>query len=183
MPGTVGGAVRMNAGAHGGEVRDTLVEADVLRLTSGSRETWPNATLGFSYRHCELPQDAVVLTAVFRLPVVELTQVRAELEQVLAWRREHQPLKQPNCGSVFTNPDGDSAGRLIESAGAKGLRIGGAEVSTMHANFIVTERGSSADDVRALIAEVQRRVAATHGVLLRPEVTLLGAFAHPDASG
>lgn len=176
VPGTVGGGVRMNAGAHGGEVKDTLVEADVVRLRSGSRETWPRTTLGFTYRHSDLPDDAVVVSATFSLPEVDLEDIRAEVEHVRAWRRDHQPINLPNCGSVFTNPPGDSAGRLIEACGLKGTSIGGATVSELHANFIVTERGTSADDVHALIHLVRTRVADEHGVDLRPEVTLLGAF-------
>ncbi|MFT5222338.1 MAG: UDP-N-acetylmuramate dehydrogenase, partial [Glaciecola sp.] len=166
VPGTLGGGVRMNAGAHGGEIRDHLVEADVIRLRSGSRETWPLTTLGFSYRHSELPDDAIVLSAMFSLATGDREQIAADVEHVRKWRREHQPINLPNCGSVFTNPVGDSAGRLIEDCGAKGLRIGGAQVSTLHGNFIVTERGSRADDVHALIAEVQRRVQEAHGVRL-----------------
>ncbi len=174
VPGTLGGAVRMNAGAHGGEVKDTLVEADVVRLRTGSRETWPAAALGFSYRHADLPDDAVVVGGMFSLAEADPDEVQAEVDHVRSWRREHQPLSLPNCGSVFTNPDGDSAGRLVDVLGLKGFRIGGAQVSDLHANFITTEVGATAADVRALVLEVRRRVHEEHGVLLRPEVQMLG---------
>lgn len=174
VPGTLGGAVRMNAGAHGGEVADTLVEADVVRLRTGSRETWPVQALGFTYRHSELPDDAVVVGGMFSLVAGEPDAVRDAVAEVRQWRRDHQPINLPNCGSVFTNPDGDSAGRLIDASGCKGLRVGGATVSDLHANFIVTERDARAADVRQLVLEVRRRVLDDHGVDLRPEVAMLG---------
>lgn len=178
VPGSLGGAVRMNAGAHGGEMAAHLVSADLFRLRSGTRETWPVETLGLSYRYSELPSDAVVVGAVLRLARGDAATVRAEIAEIRQWRREHQPIREPNCGSVFTNPPGDSAGRLIEAVGAKGLRIGGAHVSELHANFIVTQPGeATASDVRALIREVRQRVADAHGVVLRPEVQMVGDFA------
>jgi UDP-N-acetylmuramate dehydrogenase len=164
----------MNAGAHGGQVADRLVEIDVLRLRSGARETWPAAACGLSYRHSELPDDAVVVAATWRLPRGERDAARADIRAVRDWRREHQPLNEPNCGSVFTNPAGDSAGRLVEAVGGKQLAVGGAEVSTKHANFIVTRPGARADDVVALVTLVRERVAERTGVLLRPEVVVVG---------
>lgn len=175
VPGTVGGAVRMNAGAHGGEVADHLVECEVVRLSNGVRETWTAQACGFSYRHSELPSDAVVVSASWRLPAGDRDAVRAEIREVRDWRRAHQPINEPNCGSVFTNPPGDSAGRLVEAVGAKGLRVGGAEISTRHANFIVTRSGARADDVVALIRQVRGRVRDETGVVLRPEVVVVGA--------
>lgn len=178
VPGTVGGGVRMNAGAHGGEVADHLVEVDLVRLRSGTRETWPAAACGLAYRSSDLPDDAVIVAATWELTAADRDTVRAEIREVRDWRRAHQPLREPNCGSVFANPPGDSAGRLIESVGAKGLRVGGAEVSTKHANFIVTRPGARADDVATLIATVQDRVTEAHGVRLRAEVVVVG-----DAAG
>lgn len=174
VPGTIGGAVRMNAGAHGGEVADHLVEIEVVRLRSGTRETWPAAACGLSYRASELPDDAVVVAATWELEPADRDEVRAEIKHVRDWRRDHQPIREPNCGSVFANPPGDSAGRLIEDVGAKGLRVGGAQVSEKHANFIVTEPGATAKDVVALIEQVQERVAGAHGVRLRAEVVVVG---------
>jgi UDP-N-acetylmuramate dehydrogenase len=176
VPGTLGGGVRMNAGAHGGDMADHLEECEIVRLRSGVRETWPAATLALSYRSSRLPDDAVVVGASLRLPRGDTDVVREEMAEIRAWRRTHQPLNEPNCGSVFTNPDGDSAGRLIDTAGAKGLQVGGAHVSEVHANFIVTEPGATASDVRALIRELRQRVADAHGIVLRPEVQMLGDF-------
>jgi UDP-N-acetylmuramate dehydrogenase len=174
VPGTIGGAVRMNAGAHGTETADHLVEVDLVRLRSGVRETWPAAACGLSYRASELPDDAVVVRAIWELERADRDTVRAQIREVRDWRRTHQPVNEPNCGSVFANPPGDSAGRLIEDVGAKGLRVGGAEVSTKHANFIVTRPGATAADVASLIAQVQDRVEAAHGVRLRAEVVVAG---------
>jgi UDP-N-acetylmuramate dehydrogenase len=168
VPGSLGGAVRMNAGAHGGEMADHLVEVDLVRLRNGTRETWPVATLGLSYRHSELPDDAVVVAATLRLPPGEPATVREEISSIRAWRRAHQPLNDPNCGSVFTNPPDDSAGRLIDAAGGKRIRVGGAGVSDLHANFITTTPGATASDVRGVIRRVQELVLADAGVLLRP---------------
>lgn len=177
VPGTIGGAVRMNAGAHGSEMADHLVEVDVVRLATGVRETWPADLLGLRYRHSELPADAVVVAATLRLPRGDGEEIREEIREIRAWRREHQPSNEPTCGSVFTNPEGDSAGRLVEASGAKGLEVGGARVSERHANFIVTSAGATARDVRELIAAVQERVEERFGVWLRPEVVMMGDFA------
>ncbi|HSK22359.1 MAG TPA: UDP-N-acetylmuramate dehydrogenase [Egicoccus sp.] len=176
VPGTLGGAVRMNAGAHDGQMADHLVEVDVVRLSSGTRETWPLDALGLTYRHSALPDDAVVVDATLRLRPGAAAQLRAEIAEIRAWRREHQPLNEPNCGSVFTNPPGDSAGRLVEAVGGKGLSVGGAHVSDRHANFFVTRPGATAADVRQLLLEVRARVAEQFGVWLRPEVIMLGDF-------
>ncbi|MEX2486242.1 MAG: UDP-N-acetylmuramate dehydrogenase [Nitriliruptoraceae bacterium] len=182
VPGSVGGAVRMNAGAHGGQVADHLVEADIVRLRTGVRETWPAAALGLRYRHSDLPDDAVVVSATLQLAHHEPQAVRAELDAIRAWRRANQPINSPTCGSVFTNPTGDSAGRLIEAAGGKGLRVGGATVSMKHANFIVTHRDASAADVLALMRAVQELVKERFGVLLQPEVVVLGDVEAADGS-
>ena len=118
----------------------------------------------------------MVTGAVVRLATAEPRTIRARMDEAREWRRRTQPLAEPNCGSVFTNPDGDHAARLIEAAGAKGLRVGGASVSHKHANFIVAEPGARASDVLALIREVQRLVEESAGVSLEPEVKLIGAF-------
>src|SRR5690606_27092682 len=159
---------------------DRLVEADVVRLRTGVRETWPTAALGLRYRHSELPDDAVVVAATLELVASTPSLVAAAVEDVRAWRRRHQPVNAPTCGSVFTNPPGDSAGRLIDAAGAKGMTVGGACVSTTHANFIETRRGARADDVLALIRQVQARVVEHAGVRLEPEVRILGDVAGID---
>lgn len=179
VPGTVGGAVRMNAGAHGRELADQLLEADLVRLPTGVRETWPVERLGLRYRHSDLPRDAVVVAATLRLRRGDRDEVRGEIREIRAWRREHQPGNEPSCGSVFTNPPGDSAGRLVEAAGGKALAVGGARVSERHANFIVTSPGARAHDVYALIEQVRARVEERFGVRLEPEVVMVGDFSEP----
>jgi len=174
VPGTLGGAVRMNAGAHGADMASHLTEVEVFRLSTATRELWPVDALGLTYRHSELPDDAVVVRATMVLEPADAAEVRAEIASIRTWRRAHQPLNEPNCGSVFTNPPGDSAGRLIDTAGCKGQVVGGAEVSTRHANFIVTRPGATASDVATLIALVIVEVERVHGVVLRPEVRRLG---------
>ena len=176
VPGTVGGAVRMNAGAHGGQMADHLVEVEVVRLVAATRESWPLDALGLTYRHSELPDDAVVVAATLELEPGDAARTRGQIAEIRAWRRTHQPLNEPNCGSVFTNPPGDSAGRLIDVAGGKGLRVGNAEVSQRHANFIVTRPGATASDVHRLIEQMRALVRASAGVELVPEVTRLGGF-------
>jgi UDP-N-acetylmuramate dehydrogenase len=176
VPGSLGGGVRMNAGAHDGEMAHHLVTAELFRLSSGTRETWPVAALGLTYRHSHLPSDAVVVAATLRLEAGDADVVRDEIQRIKQWRREHQPINEPNCGSVFTNPDGDSAGRLVEAVGGKSLTVGGATVSDVHANFIVTTPTATAADVRSLIRTLRQRVAETFGVVLRPEVEMIGDF-------
>ncbi len=180
VPGSLGGAVRMNAGAHGGELADHLVSVELVRLRSGARETWPTEALGLGYRHSELPDDAVVVAATLHLASGDPRAIREEIGSIRTWRRAHQPLNRPNCGSVFTNPPGRSAGRLIEEAGLKGFSIGGAQVSELHANFVVTRPGARARDVHQLIEHVGRVVGERTGVVLRPEVTLLGDHGSAD---
>lgn len=181
IPGTVGGAVRMNAGAHGGQLADVLDWVEVARLArGGSIERLDRAALGLGYRESALPADAVVVRARLGLEPAAADELAAAMSEMRRWRRAHQPLSEPSCGSVFTNPAGDSAGRLIDAAGLKGHRVGGARVSERHANFIVTDRGGTAGDVHRVLREVQRRVAEVHGVTLRPEVVLAG-FAEADA--
>lgn len=182
VPGSLGGAVRMNAGAHGGEMSQALVEVEVFRLRSGVREVWAASALGLRYRHSELPDDAVVVSAVLELPRADATQLRADIKEIRQWRREHQPINEPNCGSVFTNPPDDSAGRLVDAVGGKALRIGGATISDRHANFIVTSSDASAQDVHDLITEVRARVHDAFGVALRPEVVIVGEFGGRSAA-
>ncbi len=177
VPGTLGGAVRMNAGAHGGDMSDALVEVEVYRLRHRAREVWPAAMLHLSYRHSELPDDAVVVGATLSLPEGDADRIRTEMREIRAWRREHQPLNEPNCGSVFTNPSGDSAGRLVEAVGAKGMAVGGARISERHANFIVTRPDATAEDVVELVRRVHALVREQVGIDLVPEVRVAGSLA------
>lgn len=175
VPGSLGGAVRMNAGAHGREIVDVLVSADVVLPQDGVRRTLTNEELGFRYRHSDLPGGAVVVGAVLALEPADADTIRDAIAEIKQWRRDHQPINEPNCGSVFTNPQGDSAGRLIDAAGLKGMSIGGASISEMHANFIVTTPGATARDVLALIRHARDTVAERFDVALVPEVVTVGA--------
>jgi UDP-N-acetylmuramate dehydrogenase len=173
VPGTVGGAVRMNAGGHGSDVARTLVAATVVDLRRAERTTRPAQALDLRYRHSNLGPADVVVEASFALTRGDVVRSEAEIGEIVRWRRENQPGGQ-NAGSVFTNPPGDSAGRLIERAGCKGLRIGTAHVSHKHANFFIADDGGAADDIYALMLEVQRRVRDAHGIDLTPETQLVG---------
>jgi len=173
IPGSVGGAVRMNAGGHGADTAAVIVTARVVDLDDGGfRELHP-AELGLGYRQSALSARAVVLGAVFSGRNDDPSACAERVDEIVRWRREHQPGGQ-NAGSVFTNPPGDAAGRLIEAAGCKGLRLGGAVVSEKHANFFVADPGASAADVYALIELVQRRVEEACGVRLDPELRCIG---------
>jgi UDP-N-acetylmuramate dehydrogenase len=176
VPGTVGGGVRMNAGGHGSDMAATLRGIHVFDLRTGDHGHVAAADLGLGYRRSTVAPTAVILEATFELSIGDAEQAGAEVTEIVRWRREHQPGGQ-NAGSVFTNPPGDAAGRLVERAGCRGLRLGSAQVSPKHANFIQADPGGSADDVLALIELVGRRVAAASGVVLRPEVRLVG-FPH-----
>ena len=178
VPGTVGGAVHGNAGAFGTETKDVLEEVALFEPAVGVRIVDP-AELAFRYRYSVLKDrsDTVVLQATFRGVPSDRAAVVAKIKEMATARMQKQPLRLPNSGSVFKNPPGDHAGRLVEAAGLKGLRIGGAVVSEKHGNFIVNDRDASARDVRALIAEVQRRVFESSGVSLEPEVAFVGEWA------
>ncbi len=173
VPGSIGGAVRMNAGGHGSDMATVLDRVRVLDVRGGEDGWVHAASLGLSYRHSTLRASQVVLEAELVLEPGDVATGEALLGDIVRWRRANQP-GGPNAGSVFTNPPGDSAGRLIEAAGAKGLRHGSAEISTKHANFIQADPGGRADDVLALMQEVQALVKGTFGVTLTPETQLLG---------
>ncbi|MFM2162509.1 MAG: UDP-N-acetylmuramate dehydrogenase [Pseudomonadota bacterium] len=175
IPGTVGGAVRMNAGSLLGETGDTLVDVDVL-LPDGTVKTLSKSALALGYRHCVLPAGATVVRARFQQTAEEPGVVSARIRAFLERRKATQPLDLPSCGSTFRNPPGDAAGRLIEAAGLKGFRLGGAEVSQKHANFIVNHGDATANDIDAVIRHVQRSVQATHGIALVPEVERVGEW-------
>jgi UDP-N-acetylmuramate dehydrogenase len=188
IPGSVGGGVRMNAGAHGGELADRLVWADVFHLLgdpAGRSVRMKPDELGFGYRRSALPAGAVVTAARFALTPAPETVVRAEIDEARRWRRDNQPVNQPNCGSVFANPPEMAAGRVVELLGMKGEAHGGARVSEVHANFIVATEGASAADVLALVRRAMRRARDELGITLRTEVQLVGDFGQqpPEGSG
>jgi UDP-N-acetylmuramate dehydrogenase len=176
IPGSFGGAVWANAGAHGGEMKDVLVEVDLFDPATGERTTIPAADCAFRYRDSRFKHSGeVVLGGVVELARGRPDAITALIDGHQEHRRRTQPLADQNAGSVFRNPDGDHAGRLIEAAGLKGHRIGSAQVSTLHANFIVTDRGSGrAADVRALGDHVRATVAERHGVELAYEIEFVG---------
>jgi UDP-N-acetylmuramate dehydrogenase len=178
IPGSVGGAVRMNAGGHGRETADVLLSAEVVDLAAGGPPSLrPVGGLAFGYRRSALTATELVIGASFRVTAGAVDECEDVVADIVRWRREHQP-GGANAGSVFSNPPGDSAGRMIDATGLKGLRVGGAVVSEKHANFFQAEAGATADDVRRLVIEVQRRVLDATGVQLTPELRMVG-FAAP----
>ena len=181
VPGSVGGAVRMNAGGHGSDLSATLRRYRFVDLLGGDDGERSADALQLGYRRSNVAPHHVVVEAELELAPGDRAAGEAELTEIVRWRREHQPGGQ-NAGSVFTNPPGDSAGRLIDAAGLKGHRRGSASVSIKHANFIQADEGGSADDVHALIFEVQALVEERLGVRLEPEVRLIG-FDPPSTSG
>lgn len=173
VPGSIGGAVRMNAGGHGAEMSEALVSVTSYDVAGPGLRRRSVDELDLGYRTSNIAPTEVVISAELQLAKGEREIAEANVGEIVRWRRAHQPGGQ-NAGSVFANPDGNSAGRLIDAAGLKGLRIGSATVSTKHANFIQADPGGSADDVFRLIREVQRLVHENAGVVLRPENVLIG---------
>jgi UDP-N-acetylmuramate dehydrogenase len=181
IPGTLGGAVWANAGAHGGEVRDLLISADVWDPATDEVTTLANADCGFAYRESRFKHSGeVVLDASLRLSGGDPAAIGEQVAAHQAQRQATQPLADQNAGSVFRNPPGDHAGRLIEAAGLKGRRVGSAMVSPLHANFIVTERDGRAADVRALGELVRATVTDRFGVELQYEIEFVGAWDDGD---
>lgn len=188
IPGTLGGAVWANAGAHDSDMAAILESATVLRA-DGTEAALPAAELALAYRHSrfKLEPDAsgvtppspgeIVVGATVRLAPEDPAVIRERLDGIRRWRQAHQPLGLPSAGSVFRNPPGDSAGRMIDAAGLKGLRIGGASVSEKHANFIVNDRRGTAADVRRLVERVREEIEVRHGIRLEAEVEFVGDWA------
>lgn len=174
IPGSVGGAVRQNAGGHGRETRDVLVDATVLDATRGMVDVRRVGDLDLSYRHSSVGSSDVVIEARFDFEPGDPAQGETLMREVTRWRKEHQPGGTYNAGSVFKNPPGDSAGRIIDSLGLKGTRVGDVAVSEKHANFFVAGPAATASDLYRLVFEVQRLVAARTGVQLEPEIQFEG---------
>lgn len=182
IPATLGGAIRMNAGAHVRFMSDVVERVEMFRLGTGTRAAVLADDVGFAYRSSALPADAVIVGATSRLAEGEASDIREAMDEARRWRRRTQPLAEPNCGSVFTNPPaGPAAASLVEEVGAKGLRVGGASVSAKHANFIVTTDRATAGDVVALIERVREMVERRTGIRLELEVQLIGKVAHVEA--
>jgi UDP-N-acetylmuramate dehydrogenase len=173
VPGSVGGAVRMNAGGHGADMAGCLLRYTWVDLLGGAGGTDDVARLRYGYRSSSVGAAELVVEAELAVTPGDAAVEQAALSSIVRWRRRHQP-GGSNAGSVFTNPPGDPAGKLIEAAGLKGFALGTAHVSERHANFIQAEKGGRADDVRALMEHVRRQVLAQCGVSLSAEVRLLG---------
>ena len=175
IPGTVGGAVWANAGAHGGEMRDVVRSVAVFDPRDGTRRTLEAADCDFAYRESRFKHSPeVILEVALEVAANDASAVAARVDAHQAQRRATQPLADQNAGSVFRNPPGDHAGRLIDAAGLKGFRIGSAQVSTLHANFIVADRGGRAADVRAVGDHARQVVADRFGVELTYEIEFVG---------
>ena len=175
VPGSIGGAVRMNAGGHGSDMAAVLDRVEVVDLSAGTQSWMPAAAVGLRFRGSDLTDHQVVLSAVLNLAPGDTSTGEASLAEIVHWRREHQPGGQ-NAGSVFVNPVPGSvaAAQLIDGLGLRGFRIGGAQVSEKHANFIQAGEGCTASDVRAVMEHVRRAVADATGVVLRSEIRLAG---------
>jgi UDP-N-acetylmuramate dehydrogenase len=173
VPGSVGGALRMNAGAHGCETKDVLVEARAVDRR-GTIHVLPLAAMHLTYRHCGVPGDFMFTEALFQGTPGDPAEIQKQMEEVAEYREANQPIKERTGGSTFKNPPGSSAWRLVDAAGCRGLRVGGAKVSEMHCNFLINDRNASAEDVERLGETVRARVRETSGVTLEWEIIRLG---------
>ena len=176
IPGSVGGAVRMNAGGHGSDTREWLITARVLDIRTGEVSVRDPISLDLRYRHSDLSDDDLVLEARYRTVSRPRREADETIRAITRWRREHQPGGTLNAGSVFKNPPDDSAGRVIDATGLKGFRRGGISVSTMHANFFVAGDDATAQDVWDLVWAVRKRVGEETGIWLEPELRFAGPF-------
>jgi UDP-N-acetylmuramate dehydrogenase len=188
IPGTLGGALRMNAGAFSVEISQLLIDTDIIRLNPAGTAAEPqierlaNAAIRFAYRSAPGLKDTIIIKARFQLTPGDKDKLTMQAREVTAIRRNRQPLERPSCGSVFKRPEGDFAGRLIEAAGLKGLACGGAQISPKHCNFIVNLGNASAVEVLSLIKTMKKRVFDHSGVTLEREVILVG-FEEDELAG
>jgi UDP-N-acetylmuramate dehydrogenase len=174
IPGTVGGFVRMNGGAYGREVKDVLIDCDVV-MRSGARATLSAAELGYSYRHSDLAEGAVVVAARFRGAPGDPATIQAEMDRIAAAREASQPLRTKTGGSTFKNPDGHKAWELVDRAGCRGLTLGGAQVSDKHTNFLINTGDATSAEIEALGELVRDKVRAATGVDLEWEIKRVGS--------
>jgi len=173
IPGTIGGALRMNAGAYGGETKDVLRHAEVL-FRDGGIKTMTGAEMGLSYRHNDLPEDVIFLGATFDGCAGATAEIEARMDEIRKKRGETQPIKTKTGGSTFANPENEKAWQLIDAAGCRGLKIGGAQVSELHCNFLLNTGDATAADIERLGEEVRKRVAEKSGIMLRWEIRRIG---------
>ena len=173
IPGSIGGALRMNAGAHGRETTNVLIEARAVDLT-GNIHVLSHADMGFTYRHCAVPGDWIFTQALFQGAPGVTADILKEMDEVAAYREANQPIKDRTGGSTFKNPPGNSSWKLIDAAGCRGMKIGGAKVSEMHCNFLINEAAAKASDIERLGETVRAKVKAQSGVQLEWEIIRLG---------
>ena len=173
IPGSVGGAVRMNAGAYGKEIKDVVSRVTVMDK-EGRVHQLRREDIAFAYRRSGLPADSIICRARFVLTRGDAGRIRARMNEIREWRQEKHPLQYPSAGSVFKNPPGEPAGRLIEELGLKGRRLGDVQISKKHANFMVNKGQGTAADMLELIRLVQETVRREKGVTLEPEIVIIG---------
>src|ERR1700719_1992101 len=176
IPGAIGGALRMNGGAYGGETKDALVSARGVDR-GGNARTYSNAEMNFSYRHCGVPNDVIFTQALFTGRKGDAAAIAAEMNKITESREATQPIKSRTGGSTFKNPPGHKAWQLIDAAGCRGLKIGDAQVSTLHCNFLINRGGATAADIEALGENVRARVKENSGVELEWEIKRIGVAA------
>ena len=182
IPGSIGGALRMNAGAHGSETKDVLWQARGVDR-QGNVRTFTNAEMGFTYRHCGVPDSIVFTEAIYQGKPGDPAEIAKAMEEVASYREANQPIKERTGGSTFKNPPWQSAWKLVDQAGCRGYRVGGAKVSEMHCNFLINDQNASGEDVERLGETVRARVKATSGVSLQWEIIRLGEPLAGHATG
>lgn len=182
IPGSIGGALRMNAGAHGSETKDVLASARAVD-PAGNIHVLSLADMGFTYRHSAVPHDWIFTEALFQGTPGETAEILRAMDEVAAYRETHQPIKERTGGSTFKNPEGHSAWKLIDAAGCRGFRVGGAMVSEKHCNFLINDRNATGEDIERLGEIVRARVKAHSGVTLQWEIIRLGRAAEGRAEG
>ena len=180
IPGCVGGALRMNAGAHGGETKDFLIEARAVD-GNGTLHVLKNKDMGYSYRHCSVPEDYIFTSALYKGERGDPEELRALMQDVVDYREENQPVKSRTGGSTFKNPQGHSAWKLVDAAGCRGLRVGGAHVSKKHCNFLINDEEATAADIEKLGETVRQRVFEDSGIKLHWEIRRLDVPLSQDA--
>ncbi len=173
IPGSIGGALRMNAGAHGHETKDVLIEARAVDR-SGTVHVLSNADMGFTYRHSGVPDDWIFTQATFAGEPGEPAAILRQMNEVAEYREQNQPIRERTGGSTFKNPPANSAWKLVDAAGMRGFRVGGAKVSEMHCNFLINDAGATAEDIERLGETVRARVKATQNVDLEWEIIRIG---------
>lgn len=179
IPGSVGGAIAMNAGGHGSDTAAVLVDAVVVDAESGSLTKRDVASLGLKYRHSDLTEADVVVQATFRTTPGDPEELDVNIREITRWRKQHQPGGTLNAGSVFKNPVGDGAGAIIDRCGLKGSAVGPIQVSPIHANFLIATAGATAADIFSFVHEIQTEVLRMTGIELEPEIRFLGSFPRP----